>query len=95
MISQEDVEFYNENGYLLVKAVFDHQEIEAMRTAIDSIIQRAVEANMDRNSRWGGDHMPEAELKKVVLKGYHDVQYHDSAFTSAAVHPNMRRCCRG
>lgn len=90
MIAQEDAEFYKENGYLLVKGVFNDREVKEMRTAIDRIIQRAAEANMDRNSRWGGGHMPESELKKVVLKGYHDVQYHDSVFTLAAAHANMR-----
>ncbi|TNJ64196.1 hypothetical protein FE784_21505 [Paenibacillus hemerocallicola] len=33
MIKQEDAEFYKENGYLLVKGVFNDRELEAMRTA--------------------------------------------------------------
>lgn len=89
MITRNDVEFYKNNGYLLVKGVFNGQEVERMRTAIDGILRRAMEADLDRNSRWNGNHLPEEELKKLVVKGFHDVQYHDSAFSSAALHPNM------
>jgi hypothetical protein len=28
-------------------------------------------------------------LKKLVLKGFHDVHYHDAAFTRAVIHPKM------
>lgn len=95
MITREDVQFYKDNGYLLVKGVYSPQEVEAMRGAIDRILQRAVEANLDRNSRWGGEHTSEEELKKVVLKGFHDVQYHDAVFTAAAIHPRMREVLSG
>ncbi|REE70482.1 ectoine hydroxylase-related dioxygenase (phytanoyl-CoA dioxygenase family) [Paenibacillus taihuensis] len=89
MITPQDVDFYNENGYLLVKGVFNKQEIIEMREAVDKIIDRAARANMDQNHQWQGDFLPPEELKKLVLKGFHDVQYHDAAFMRAMVHPNM------
>ncbi|MFD0712647.1 phytanoyl-CoA dioxygenase family protein [Paenibacillus sp. GCM10027626] len=89
MIKAQDVDFYNENGYLLVKGVFNKQEVEAMRTAVDRIIDRAAKAKMDQNHAWQGDYLPPAELKKLVLKGFHDVHYHDASFMRAAIHPNM------
>ncbi|MCJ8007484.1 phytanoyl-CoA dioxygenase family protein [Lederbergia wuyishanensis] len=89
MISARDVEFYKENGYLLVKNVFNSQEVEKMKKAIENILLRAAEANKDANHTWQGDYIPEEELKKLVLKGFHDVHYHDAAFTKAVAHPNM------
>jgi phytanoyl-CoA hydroxylase len=89
MIKPQDVDFYNENGYLLVKGVFDSQEVEEMRNAIDSTLLRAASVKNDRNSAWQGDYIPEEELKKLVLKGFHDIHYHDSAFTRALTHRNM------
>lgn len=89
MITREDVEFYKENGYLLVKGVFNQQEVEEMRQAVEEIIIRAAEAKADRNDQWRGDFLPPEELKKLVLKGFHDVHYHDAAFMRAVIHPKM------
>jgi ectoine hydroxylase-related dioxygenase (phytanoyl-CoA dioxygenase family) len=89
MIKAQDVDFYNENGYLLVKGVFNKEEVEVMRTAIDAIIDRAAKAKMDANAAWQGDYLPPEQLRKLILKGFHDVQYHDASFSRAAIHPNM------
>ncbi|WP_336785672.1 phytanoyl-CoA dioxygenase family protein [Paenibacillus sp. MMO-177] len=89
MITQNDVEFYKENGYLLVQGLFSQQEVEDMRKAIDGILNRAAQSKFDSNAAWQGDYLPPEQLKKLVLKGFHDVQYHDAAFMRAAIHPNM------
>jgi len=90
LIKAQDVDFYNENGYLLVRGVFNQQEVEDMRRATDSIIQKAAQSKHDWNPAWGNDFMSPEELKKLVLKGFHDVHYHDAAFTRAVTHPNMQ-----
>jgi ectoine hydroxylase-related dioxygenase (phytanoyl-CoA dioxygenase family) len=89
MIKAHDVDFYNEQGYLLVKGVFNKSEVEAMRTAVGRIIDRAAQVNKNENHAWQGDFLPPEELKKLVLKGFHDVHYHDASFLKALVHPNM------
>ncbi|WNR46193.1 phytanoyl-CoA dioxygenase family protein [Paenibacillus roseipurpureus] len=90
MIQSRDAEFYKENGYLLVKGVFNQQEVAEMREAVEKIITRAAQSKSDGNHAWQGDFLPKEELKKLVLKGFHDVHYHDAAFTRAAVHSRMR-----
>lgn len=89
MIQSQDVEFYKENGYLLVKGVFNPEEVAEMRTAVEQILKRFVQANKDVNHTWQGDYIPEEELKQLDLKGFHDVHYHDAAFTKAVAHPKM------
>jgi ectoine hydroxylase-related dioxygenase (phytanoyl-CoA dioxygenase family) len=89
LITTQDVDFYKENGYLLVRGVFSQEEVEEMRKAVDSIIEKAARSKYDRNSTWQGEYMSPEELKKLVLKGFHDVQYQDAVFTRAAVHPRM------
>jgi len=90
MIQPVDVQFYKEKGYLLVKGVFNPEEVEEMRGAVERIIQRAAQSKADWNAAWQGEFLPPEQLKKLVLKGFHDVHYHDAAFTRAIVHPNMR-----
>jgi phytanoyl-CoA hydroxylase len=89
MIQDKDAQFYKENGYLLVQGVFNKQEIERMRAAVNGIIARSAGTKYERNTAWAGDYLAQDELKKLVLRGYHDVQYHDSAFMHALAHPNM------
>jgi ectoine hydroxylase-related dioxygenase (phytanoyl-CoA dioxygenase family) len=89
MIQSKDVDFYKENGYLLVKGVFNEAEVVEMREAVENIILRAAHAKADRNDAWQGDYLPAEELKKLVLKGFHDVHYHDASFMRAVIHPNM------
>lgn len=89
MITQADADFYKENGYLHVKGVFSPEEVADMRDAVERIIQRAAKTKFDSNSAWQGDYIPPEELKKLVLKGFHDVHYHEAVFTRALCHPNM------
>lgn len=89
MITETDVAFYRENGYLLVRGVFSEAEVAAMRSAIGGILARAVGANRDRSHTWQGTYLPPEVLKTLVVKAFHDVHYHDAAFTRALMHPNM------
>ncbi len=89
MIKAQDVDFYKENGYLHVKGVFNQVEVEAMRKATDLILERAAKTKFDGNAAWQGEYMSPDELKKLVLKGFHDVHYHDAAFTKAVTHENI------
>lgn len=90
VISQVEQNFYQEQGYLLVRGVFTADEVNQMRQALDGILDRAAKSKLDRSATWQGDYLPPEELKKLVLKGFHDVHYHDAAFLLALSHPNMR-----
>jgi ectoine hydroxylase-related dioxygenase (phytanoyl-CoA dioxygenase family) len=78
-----EAEFYRENGYLHARGVFSAQEVEEMRAALDRILADVEGTANDANHRWS------AAEKETVLKGFHNVQYHDAAFLSAAAHPRM------
>ncbi|WP_424767292.1 phytanoyl-CoA dioxygenase family protein [Paenibacillus sp. sgz302251] len=89
MINNADVNFYKENGYLLVRGVFNSDEVHAMRAAVERIIQRAAQAQADQNHAWLGDFLPPEQLKKLVLNGFQDVHFYDAAYTRAVTHPNL------
>ena len=69
--------------------MFNSEEVEEMRNAVEQIVQRAAKANKDANHAWQGDYIPKEELESLVLKGFHDVHYHDASFTKAVAHPKM------
>src|SRR5919199_6744401 len=76
-------EFYRENGYLHAHGVFSAAEVDEMRAAIDAILVRVAGTEHDENHVW------KAVAQEAVLKGFHNVQYHDAAFTRAAVNPKL------
>ena len=75
--------FYAENGYVHARGVFDAAEVDDMRDAIERILADVAGTAHDENHVWG------AVKQEAVLKGFHNVQYHDAAFTRAAAHPRM------
>jgi phytanoyl-CoA hydroxylase len=75
--------FYRENGYLLVKAVFGPEEVEALRDGVDRILERAAGSGADRNHAWAGSD------QQLVLKGFHDLPYHDAVFLRAVSQPRL------
>ncbi|NHN29915.1 phytanoyl-CoA dioxygenase family protein [Paenibacillus agricola] len=89
MITAEQVQFYHDNGYLLVKGVYNKEEVEMFRGSVDTFLKRAAASKFDRSHAWQGDYMPPEELKKLVLKGFHDVQYHDAQFSRMITQLNL------
>jgi phytanoyl-CoA hydroxylase len=74
-------EFYDENGYLLVPGLFSADEVEEMKDALARIL--AAEAG-DTNHSWSA-----VSDRRLVLKGHHDLQYHDAVFTRMVAHPRL------
>jgi phytanoyl-CoA hydroxylase len=78
-----NADFYRENGYLHARGVYGSAEIEEMRAAIDRILDSVAGTDNDANHAW------KAAEKDTILKGFHNVQYHDAAFMRAAINPRM------
>jgi phytanoyl-CoA hydroxylase len=74
---------YREHGFVHAAGVFDAGEVEEMRAAIDRILDDVAGTKHDENHTW------QAVRKTAVLKGFHNVEYHDAVFTRAASHPRL------
>ena len=80
-----NAEQYREQGFLHARGVFDAREVEEMREAIERILGGVAGTSHDANHTW-----PAVE-QEAVLKGFHNVEYHDAAFTRAAAQPAVVR----
>jgi phytanoyl-CoA hydroxylase len=95
VIGDDEVEFYREQGYLHVEGVYDRDEVEEMRAGVERIIARAIELESDRSHTWEGSHLTDEERSTLVLKGYHDLPYHDSCFTRAVLQERLGTVLEG
>ncbi|MGI9111075.1 MAG: phytanoyl-CoA dioxygenase family protein [Gaiellaceae bacterium] len=82
-MSTTDVDFFQDNGYLLCRDVYDAGEVEEMRGALERILETVAGTTHDENHAWSD------VAQEAVLKGFHNVQYHDAAFTRAAANPRL------
>ncbi len=78
-----DAQFYEEHGYLHARGVFDASEVAELRDAVERILAGVAGTEHDANHVW------KAVAEQAELKGFHDVQYHDAAFTRAATSPRL------
>jgi phytanoyl-CoA hydroxylase len=74
---------FREHGYVHARGIFEAREVEEMRTALARILADVEGTEHDANHAWGG------VAQEAMLKGFHNVQYHEAAFTRAAAHPNL------
>ena len=82
MLSQEQIQFYNENGYLLVKGVFSAEEAAAFRAEGHALINRLYQTE-DVDATWGGARqITEVQTK---LLHCHDVQFYSAMFSKLIV----------
>jgi ectoine hydroxylase-related dioxygenase (phytanoyl-CoA dioxygenase family) len=84
----DDAAFFREHGYLLCKGVFADAEVEELRGAVEGVRARAAGTDADRNHAWAAAQAGEGE-EQVVLKGFHDLPYHDAVFLRALAHPRL------
>lgn len=82
MLTAEQVAFYQENGYLLVKGMFTKAEAAAWREEGTALIQR-VNSLHHQDPTWRGAR----EVTSVATKLYHchDVQFYSAAFSKLIV----------
>lgn len=80
MLSQQQLDFYNENGYLLVKGVFSKEEAACFRQEAHAIIER-LSAHASLDATWGAARQTSDEAKKTAIYHCHNVQFYSAVLT--------------
>lgn len=82
MLTQEQIDFFNENGFLRLEQVYPPDELKAMQEELDYIIQ-----NFAYESAWRGPwrekYMTEDENKKASMIAIHELQHYSAVWTRA------------
>ncbi len=88
-LSAEQVEFYRENGYLLLKSVFTREEASYLRAEAHALIRRLAETYSENgiNAAWGS--AKEITDAPIQLLHCHNAQYHSAAFARLMLDPRL------
>ena len=87
MLTQEQIEFYRQNGYLLVKGVLSKAEAATYRQAGHELIERLSQtANLD--ATWGAARQVE-NAKDTKIFHCHNVQFYSALFARLMTDPRL------
>ncbi|MGI8429833.1 MAG: phytanoyl-CoA dioxygenase family protein [Solirubrobacteraceae bacterium] len=78
MLTKEQLDFYNENGYVLVEGLITKEEAARLREECRQLAERlAVHDSMD--ATWGSAKAAVAEAKDTKILHCHNVQFYSAA----------------
>ncbi|MFN8493970.1 MAG: phytanoyl-CoA dioxygenase family protein [Caldilineaceae bacterium] len=88
MLTQDQIDFYHKNGYLLVKGVFSRQEAAQYRQEAHDLIERlAQKTNLD--ATWGSAREAVAEAKQTKIFHCHNVQFYSGLLARLIVNEHF------
>src|SRR5689334_5813194 len=79
-LTREQLQFYRDNGYVLVKRMFTKAESAMYRQECHELADRlSKHTNID--ATWGAARDTVAAAKRTVVQHCHDVQFYSAAFS--------------
>ena len=88
-LSVDDVDFYNEHGYLRLKQVFDPLELAALSEELDHIIQYFATHGKGWSGPWRKQLMQSDVETKSLLVTIHELQSYSAAWARALVQERL------
>ena len=89
MISQQDVNFYNENGFLRIPGLFTQAEADELADELDRLVQDWSFTSEGWSGPWRQAYMnPEIE-KQSKLTAMHDLHLYSAAWSRAVTNPRL------
>lgn len=88
MLSEEQKEFYRENGYILVKGLLTPEEAAAYRQETHDLAAR-LSAHKNMDATWGSAREAVPEAKDTKILHCHNVQFFSAAFSKLLVNDRL------
>ena len=88
MLTQQQIDFFNENGYLRLEQVFPPAELASMSSDLNEIINTFADWGAAWKGEWRDDMM-KAESKKAVLVAIHELHHYSASWTRGLTKPEL------
>lgn len=89
VLSNDDVAFYNETGYLRIPGVFASREMDELERELDFLMDRWAVTEMGWTGPWRKAYMDEETEKKSRLTSLHDLHFYSEAWMRAVAKPTL------
>jgi phytanoyl-CoA hydroxylase len=88
MLSAEQLAFYHDNGYLLVKGLLTKEEAAAYRAECRALAER-LSAQHSIDATWGSAREAVEGAENTVILHCHNVQFYSAAFSRLITDPRL------
>lgn len=89
MLTQEQVNFYHENGYLHIPQLFNKAEIDELSDEMDRLVEDWAFTRPGWSGPWRQAYMDPETEKKSELTAMHDLHFYSGAWCCAVTNPNL------
>ncbi|KAJ9589693.1 hypothetical protein L9F63_017099, partial [Diploptera punctata] len=88
LLTEDQLEFYKENGFIQLSNIFTSDEIDEISEEYRTLFKMKSDADLD--TTWGGEDMHKlANQKKVTVSAIHNLQYHSAVFSRLMMNNNL------
>ncbi|HEY3290764.1 MAG TPA: phytanoyl-CoA dioxygenase family protein [Anaerolineae bacterium] len=94
MLSDEQVEFYYEHGYLHIPHVYTPDEITELSDELDRLVREWAVTNQGWTGPWRRAYMTADVEAKSKLTAMHDLQFYSAAWMRAVTHQRIAEAMR-
>jgi hypothetical protein len=89
MLTQDQIAFFQENGFLRIKQVYSPDEVSRMSDELNYIMETFANWNAAWRGPWRKDYIEAEEEPKAVLVGIHELHHYSAAWTHALTNPRL------
>lgn len=89
MLTPQQIQFYDENGFLHIPNVFTPEEMNELDEQLEYVIQNWAERHKGWSGPWRKVYMDEETEKKSQLVSIHDLQFYSEAWMRAVTKLNL------
>ncbi len=89
MLTQAQIDFFNENGFLRVEQIYSPDEIRQMSDELKYMMDNFAVWEGGWRGDWRKEYMGEDEDKQAVLVHLHELQYYSTAWLRAVTKPEL------
>ncbi len=89
MLTQDQIAFYNENGYLHIPKIYSAEETQELSDEMDRLVADWAFTSPGWTGPWRQAYMDPETEKKSKLTAMHDLHFYSSAWARAVIHPKL------
>jgi ectoine hydroxylase-related dioxygenase (phytanoyl-CoA dioxygenase family) len=88
-LTQDEVDFYHENGFLRLKGVFSPAEVEELSEDLDYVIENFATRGKGWSGPWRQQLMNPEEEQQTVLVALHEIEMYAASWMRAILKPRL------